>query len=218
MLIKRRKEMNNEERIEKIIVRLRKNQRYRAIAYTIHAILWGTLFLLQILVVMPTLLKLQNVQNFKLWIGSIIVCGSIMVLCIFAIYNNYKKRKYRDSSKVTIEANFHKEAMMMWMPGGKSLTMGVYYFVAYYVEGNRTYRFKGLVQDDQEDLYYVLERLRKDGIFPKIKVLVNPHNYKDYKMLSYEYIESLLMQNIQLVGEELDDCYNTSDKWKYIKA
>lgn len=210
--------MNNEERIEKIIVHLRKNQKYRAMIYNIHAIFWGALFLLQILFVVPTLLKIQNVQNFKLWSGCIIVSGIIMILCIFAIFNSYKKRKYRDSSKVIIEANFHKDAMMMWMPGGKSLTMGIYYFVAYYVEGGRTYRFKGVVQDDQVDLYYVLERLRKDGTFPKIKVLVNPHNYKDYKMLSYEYIENLLEQNRQLVDEELDDCYDTSDKWKYIKA
>lgn len=217
-MIKRRKEMNNEERIEKIIARLRKNQRYRAIAYTIHTILWGILFLLAILTIIALLLGIEDVQNFKLWCSCIIVSVTIVLLCIFSIYNKYKKRKYRDSSRVTIEANFHKEAMMMWMPGGKSLTMGVYYFVAYYVEGSRTYRFKGIVQDDQVDLYYVLERLRKDGTFPKIKILVNPKKYKDYKMLGYEYIEDLLKQNIALVEDELDDYYNTSDKWKYIKA
>lgn len=64
----------------------------------------------------------------------------------------------------------------------------------------------------------VLIRLKKDGIFPKVKILANPQNYKDYKMLGYEFIEDTLKLNTQLAGEELDEYYNTSEKWKHLKG
>lgn len=207
MGFKRRKDMGNQERIKKIIVRLRQNAKYRAFSY--NAFRW--LYLLSVPLIISTWM-------IPVWIGYIIICGCIMALCSFAVYKNYQKR---NNDKVTIEAKFNREEMILSSPDiyiSHSLfpKMGKYNFVAYYMEGERTYMFRGIVRDEQYDLYLVLLRLRKEGTFPKIKILVNPKNYTKYKMLGYEYIEELLEQNMPLVKDELDDYYG--DKWKYIKA
>ena len=208
MSFKRREDMSNSERIKKIIARLRQNEKYRAFSY--NAFRWW--YLLSIPLIISTWM-------IPVWIGYIIICGCIIALCTFAVYKNFQKR---DNDKVTIEANFNREEMILWAPErptGHSPTfpkMGKYIFMAYYVEGERTYMFRDIVRDEQDDLYRVLLRLRQEGTFPKIKILVNPNNYTKYKMLGYKYIEELLEQNIPLVKDELDDYYG--DKWKYIKA
>lgn len=207
MSFKRREDMSNSERIKRIIAQLRKNGKYRAFSY--NAFRWEYLLLFPLLISVPII---------PVWIGYIIICGCIIALCSFVVYKNYQKR---DNNKVTIEANFNKEEMILWAPEIASAyaslpKMGKYIFVAYYVEGERTYMFRGIVRDEQDDLYRVLLRLRQEGTFPKIKILVNPKNYTKYKMLGYEYIEELLEQNMPLVKDELDDYYG--DKWKYIKA
>ncbi|MCM1181018.1 MAG: hypothetical protein NC347_12225 [Clostridium sp.] len=95
--------------------------------------------------------------------------------------------------------------------------MAKYYFVSYYVEDGRTYRYKCTIRDEQLDLYHVMRRILEDGIIPFIDVLVNPHNPQKYKVLGYKFMEEILKQNPELVCEELDEYYNTSIKWKYIK-
>ena len=208
MSFKRREDMSNSERVKSIIAKLRKNGKYKAFPY--NAFRWAYLLWFPLLISVPIV---------PVWMGYIIICGCVIVLCSFVFYKNYQKR---NNNKVIIEANCNKDEMILWEPEAiytqryALAKMGKYIFVAYYVEGERTYIFRGIVRDEQYDLYRILLRLREEGTFPKIKILVNPQNYTQYKMLGYEYIEELLEQNMPLVEDELDDYYG--DKWKYIKA
>ena len=111
-----------------------------------------------------------------------------------------------------VECNINVQEMVIIPPGTRTLRMASYQLVGYYVDGLKTYRFHTKIKDDQWDLYRIMVRIRNEGEFPKIKVLVNIHNYKNYKMMGYEFIEETINMNKKLVENELDKCYGISER------
>lgn len=212
-ILKRRKEMNNAERTERIIMHLRKNKKYRVFAYNVYFILWNSIVLSPILIMLLVFLETKDVQNLGLCMIVATACGALLAICFLIM----RCKKRINNSKMLIEANINREEMFVWPPGRTIFTMATYFFTVYYVEGMRTYKFRCKVKDDQLDLYRIFVKLEEEGKYPKMKILVNSQNYKDYEALGYEFIEDTLKLNEQLVNEELDDYYNTSEKWKYIK-
>lgn len=201
-MIKRRKDIGNEKRIECMIKHLRKNEKFGRYLYPIYAIL------ITLLPILAVLLKAGGVKIFLL----VIIVISVFTIGVIKLFKNKR------DGKVQIETNFNVEELFIWSPGGKTVyPMGKYRFVTYYVDGMATYRFHCVVRDDQTDLYAVINRLVKEGSIPKVKVLVNPDNFNDYIVLGYDFIEDLLKLNLELAGEELDEHYDTSVKWKCIK-
>lgn len=215
MFIKRRKDMNNQERVCRIINVLYKDKKYRRFLFGNQITMWIILFVMLILCTIELeLFEMKEKHGINLGIISLVLFVVVVMVLYFGIKELQKKQMKK---RIQIGANVNVQEIEIRPPSNHFIELGYYVFVAYYVKDLCTYRFKCIVRDDQWDLYSVMLRLIEDGTFPKIKVLVDPNKYKKYKVLGYEYIEDLLNENKEIVDEALDDCYNTSAKWKYIK-
>lgn len=197
-MVERRYNMDNQERITRMLIHLKQSKDYRAFIYTVYPWIGLVLFL--------SMCYFRRTHNvIAIFIGII----SIIMICVIGVII-YKRKTSK--VKILIECNINIEELLICPPGTRSPKMGTYRLVGYYTENLKTYRFCGKVKDDQHNLYNVMIRIREEGIFPKIKVLINLHNYKDYKMLGYEFIEDTVNLNKELVEDELDKYYGTSER------
>ncbi|MBQ9984381.1 MAG: hypothetical protein IJP29_07305 [Lachnospiraceae bacterium] len=195
----KRDRMSNDERVSYMIAHLMQSKRYRATVYRIYPIIICFCFFS---------LACSQLSEYV----YLIVITLIAILIFVGI--PLIRRKV-DSNKIyeLIECNINREELCIVPSGTRYPRMGVYCIVAYYVEESCTYKFTGKVRDDQDDLYRVFVKLKQEGEFPKVKVLVNPQNYKDYKVLGYEFIEETIRQNKEMVYKQLEQYYDES--WKY---
>lgn len=200
-MIKRRDYMDNHERIEQMMKYLMQSKNYRARIYKLYLYVILALFI-------ATSVCLSLYEYLLLILAMV---GIIIAIC-FAI-SLIKKKKEDTKERKLIECNVNREEMIIIPSGTRFPSMGKYIIVAYYVQDVNTYRFHCKVEDDQSDLYTIFLKLREVGEFPKLKVLVNPNNYKDYKALGYEFIEDTVRLNKELVGKELEKYYG--EPWNY---
>lgn len=200
-MIKRRDYMDNHERIEEMMKYLMQSKSYRARIQKS--------FLYVILAFFIAIGVCLSLYEYLLLI--LVVVGIIIVICF--VIAMIKKKKEDTKERKFIECNVNREEMIIIPPSMRYPSMGKYRIVAYYVQGVNTYRFCCKVEDDQRDLYTIFLKLREVGEFPKLKVLVNPNNYKDYRPLGYEFIEDTVRLNKELVGKELDKYYG--EPWNY---
>lgn len=211
MSIKRRKDMDNEQRISQIVKRLTDNEKYRSFWFK-SDFMYGMYFLL--LICFFTIEEALFASSFIMGALSIIIVFLLVVICILKV----KRKNERMLTQYNrIKAKVNIKEVTVSPPSRRYRKMAEYYIVAYYVKNERTYRYQCTIRDEQLDLYHVMLRLLEEGTIPLIEVLINPHNQKKYKVLGYKFIEKILKQNPAIVCEELDEYYNTSIKWKYIK-
>lgn len=153
-------------------------------------------------------------RSFNVGILSIIIAFLLIVMCIISVK---MKKKKMITQYDCIKAKINIKETIINPPSRRYRAMARYCFVAYYVNNGETYRYQCIVRDEQLDLYYIMLKLLEDGDVPFVDVLIVPYNHKKYKMLGYKFVKDILKQNLDIVGRELDDYYNTSIKWKYIK-
>lgn len=210
MIIKKRKDMNNLERVNQIVKRLEKNEKYRSFWFR-SDLMFGIYFLLIVcyLTIEQTLFDI----SFNIGILSIVI--SFLLIVVIILVKTKKDKIITQCDCIQAKVNIKETTINP--PSRRYRAMARYYFVAYYVKNERTYRYQCVVRDEQLDLYYVMLKLLEEGEIPFVNVLVFPHNRKKYKMLGYKLIQDILRQNLDIVSKELDEYYNTSIKWKYIK-
>ena len=115
---------------------------------------------------------------------------------------------------IRLETNVNKEEIITFMPGGKAISMGVYFLVSYYVNENKTYRFRCKVKDDQVDLYHLFTKISEEGKLPKLTVLADSNNFNRYESLGYKFLLDMLEINAELVERTINDIY--ASEWNYI--
>lgn len=211
MVLKKRKDMDNQERIAQIVKRLKENEKYRSFWFKSDFMYFVYfIFFVCYLTVEEALFD----RDIRVGVLSIVICFLVVGLCIFLVKRKDKKIMTQYDY---IKAKINIAEVNITPPSRRYRVMAKYYFVAYYVKNEKTYRYQCIIRDEQLDLYHVMLRLLEDGSIPLIEVLINPHNQKRYKVLGYKFIEEILKLNSEIVCEELDEYYNTSIKWKYIK-
>lgn len=200
-MVKRKNRMDNYERIEQMMKHLMQSKNYRARIYKSY-----------LYVIIALYVAVSICLSLKDYLLLILLAVGIVTI-IYFIITTVKKKKEDAKERKLIECNVNREEMVLFPSGSRYPIMGKYGIVAYYVQDANTYRFCCKVEDNQDDLYTVFLKLREVGEFPKLKVLVNPNNFKDYRALGYEFIEDTIRLNKELVGEELDKYYG--EPWKY---
>lgn len=195
--MKDREYMNTNERIEEMIKYLMQSKNYRAALYKVYFIVLISVWL--------TFVMINHIM-----LHILITLGAII---LYLIMTFVRKNKEDLTERMLIECNFNREEFLIIPSSTRFLAMGVYRMSAYYVEQEKTYKISCNVEDDQSDLYRVMIKIREKGVFPKLKILVNPNNHKDYKALGCQFIEETLWMNKKLVAEELENYYG--QKWNY---
>lgn len=207
--------MSSKDRINRIKIKLEKNRKYRVILYNIQFCLWIIMMLFPVFLLSEMcLIKIGEKYNLGIWFINVIIC--IIFVCIIglACFRNYEKKKYLYNNGIQLETNVSKEEITTFMPGGKALSMGAYFFVSYYVDKNRTYRFHCKVKDDQVDLYHVFTKICEEGKLPKLTVLVDSNNFNRYEPLGYKFLLDMLEINEEIVEKTINDIY--ASEWNYI--
>lgn len=195
----KRDRMSNDERVSHMIAYLKQSKRYRATVYRLYPI-----------IICFCVFSLACSQLGE-YVYLIVI--TLIIILIFIVIPLVRRKEDRNKIYELIECNINREELCIVPAGTRYPRMGVYCIVAYYVDEACTYKFTCKVRDDQDDLYQVFVKLKKEGEFPKVKVLVNSQNYNDYKVLGYEFIEETIRQNKELVYKQLEQYYDES--WKY---
>lgn len=136
-------DLKNRRKIDKMIVGLRKNQKYKAFLYTLCVLCMLSIIVVGMSIPLLSLLSMEFIANidFKL---CVVLVLSLLVLCIVIISYKHHIRKKRNK---VVEANINVAKTFMLPPHYGKLSMGLYIFVAYRVEDINTYRFTCKVRD-----------------------------------------------------------------------
>lgn len=206
--------MSSKERIKRIKMRIEQNRKYMVTLYNVSLFIDVAIICVPLFLIFEyILLKLESKYNISLWLTNVCACVILICIAVLCVLKGYKKKRYLINNGIQIETNIDTGEVFIWPPGGRYSSMGVYHFVSYYVDENRTYRFRCKVKDDQIDLYHIFTELEEKGNFPKLVVVVNPQNYNQYEALGYNFLLDTLEMNEELVEKILDKMY--AKEWNF---
>lgn len=138
------------------------------------------------------------------WIWEIVIyivdlgLFSVCVIVIFQqIISKINNKKYIQKRAIAKEVEINR----------KNFDIGVYnqffryYFIIYLVENNTTYMFECEILDYQKETFDIFKEIKKNGVFPRITVYVDPDNYCNYDVPKYDFIRNLFDANKEIVSK-----------------